>query len=336
MRFALVSLFLQLNLVSAAYWKFSTDKLGLFVQEYPSVNANPPDFADDYLGLLKRSYETDQIHDPTSSTAEWDRFAYYVQHLNQISGSSEQYKVLYLGRHGEGYHNIAPKLFDQECFRCYWQTQEGSGNITWADASLTLTGVQQAERARDFWTTATDMDKIPAPEKFYSSSLARCLQTSNITFAGLPALGSKKIIVDERIREIMDGCSCNWRRAKSELQPLFPLHSYPADMPEQDAMYKPGMSESEQAFTVRVTDFLNSVWQSSETYVSVTAHAGTIHAILRIAGHPNPNFPMATGQVIPILVKGSKVEGARPVVNAAGPTPLRACQRSCGPSKLRR
>ena len=39
------------------------------------------------------------------------KFEHYVWRLNRGSGRNVQYKVLYLGRHGEGYHNVAESYY---------------------------------------------------------------------------------------------------------------------------------------------------------------------------------------------------------------------------------
>jgi hypothetical protein len=58
------------------------------------------------MGLLNRSYPTDEVFDPTGKNTQWERFANYVQHLNRAANTADFYKVLYLGRHGEGFHNV--------------------------------------------------------------------------------------------------------------------------------------------------------------------------------------------------------------------------------------
>jgi hypothetical protein len=58
------------------------------------------------MGLLNRSYPTDEAFDPAREKTQWERFANYVQYLNKMAKTGECYKVLYLARHGEGYHNV--------------------------------------------------------------------------------------------------------------------------------------------------------------------------------------------------------------------------------------
>lgn len=67
--------------------------------------------AKENFGLIKRTYETDGDFDPNSKKTQWERFAYYVDHLRQTSAGKTDYKILYLGRHGEGFHNVAEAFF---------------------------------------------------------------------------------------------------------------------------------------------------------------------------------------------------------------------------------
>lgn len=63
------------------------------------------------FGLINRPYDTDKEFDPTSQKTQWQRFEHQVFRLNRQSGSHVQYKVLYMGRHGEGYHNVAEAFY---------------------------------------------------------------------------------------------------------------------------------------------------------------------------------------------------------------------------------
>lgn len=56
------------------------------------------------LGLLKQTYSSDD--ETTSDLPSWTRFIRYVKSLNDAAPENVQYKVLYLTRHGLGFHNI--------------------------------------------------------------------------------------------------------------------------------------------------------------------------------------------------------------------------------------
>ena len=55
------------------------------------------------LALLSREYPTDTSG--TLNEKDWVRFANHVTSLNQTAPANVSYKVLYLTRHGFGYHN---------------------------------------------------------------------------------------------------------------------------------------------------------------------------------------------------------------------------------------
>jgi len=39
--------------------------------------------------------------------AQWLKLNKYIRYLNEHADAKTQFKVLYLGRHGQGYHNVA-------------------------------------------------------------------------------------------------------------------------------------------------------------------------------------------------------------------------------------
>lgn len=42
---------------------------------------------------------------------QWERFYHQVKWLNKHSPVNVEYKVLFMGRHGEGWHNAAESLY---------------------------------------------------------------------------------------------------------------------------------------------------------------------------------------------------------------------------------
>jgi hypothetical protein len=65
------------------------------------------------FGLINRTYPTDKRFDAAGKKTQWQRFEAWVKHLN--SGCNKkpnvQYKVLFMGRHGEGWHNAAESFY---------------------------------------------------------------------------------------------------------------------------------------------------------------------------------------------------------------------------------
>jgi hypothetical protein len=65
------------------------------------------------LGLRERSYPTDDDFWAAKGTApaelgatKWPRFQYYIKQLNSHNPENEQYKILFVVRHGQGLHNV--------------------------------------------------------------------------------------------------------------------------------------------------------------------------------------------------------------------------------------
>lgn len=55
------------------------------------------------FGLIDRSYEGDEQFDSTRQKTQWERFANEVHRLNKAGNGKTQYKLFFMGRHGEGY-----------------------------------------------------------------------------------------------------------------------------------------------------------------------------------------------------------------------------------------
>lgn len=64
------------------------------------------------LALIPRAYESDEASGETGT--QWARFARYVDWLNKGAGQGVCYKVLYLTRHGKGWHNLVHERVGNE------------------------------------------------------------------------------------------------------------------------------------------------------------------------------------------------------------------------------
>jgi hypothetical protein len=58
------------------------------------------------LGLVPQVYATDHLDPNGMSQPPWVRFKSFIESLNAQEPASKFYKVLYLTRHGLGYHNV--------------------------------------------------------------------------------------------------------------------------------------------------------------------------------------------------------------------------------------
>jgi len=55
------------------------------------------------LGLINQTYSQDSS--ATANLSQWQRFNRVLYDLNQLAPANTVYKLLFIGRHGEGYHN---------------------------------------------------------------------------------------------------------------------------------------------------------------------------------------------------------------------------------------
>ncbi|KAI4245828.1 MAG: hypothetical protein L6R40_002356 [Gallowayella cf. fulva] len=163
-----------------------TTVTGYFLQDDNATVAENFDFISTNFGLIERDYQSDSSHDGQGEKkTQWERFQREVARLNQQGEQGTVYKVLFIGRHGQGVHNVAERRYGTAEWDRYWAAQEGDSIAQWVDPHLTETGIHQAETVHAFWKHQLAVAKTPAPESYYSSPLYRCLETANLTFADL-------------------------------------------------------------------------------------------------------------------------------------------------------
>jgi len=106
------------------YYKFETVK-GFFAQSEDETDDTKFDFVNspcsfigrasltcgDFLqrkqnfGLIDREYGTEERVE--EAKRQWQSFEKYVRDLDEKTEKGVSYKVLFLGRHGQGWHNVA-------------------------------------------------------------------------------------------------------------------------------------------------------------------------------------------------------------------------------------
>jgi broad specificity phosphatase PhoE len=110
----------------------------------------------------------------------------------------------------------------------------------------------------------------------------------------------------EGLRESIGLHTCDKRRNKSYLQRTYPDFNFELGFREEDELWGPIYEETFEQQVIRVRTVLDSIWQNERaTYISMTAHGGTIAAILANLGHRN--FRLQTGAMIPVVVKGTYI-----------------------------
>lgn len=161
---------------------------------------------------------------------------------------------------------------------------DGNGTSVWADAKITPNGVAQAVKANKFWADKIKTQKIPVPESYYSSPLTRCLQTAEITFAGLdlPSRQPFDLTVKEDFREGISGHTCDRRGTKTYIEEAFPEYKVEEGFSETDLLWRALFAEPQKNEDIRIKTGLDQVFDSDDsTYVSITAHSGAIGSMLR-------------------------------------------------------
>lgn len=301
---------------------------GYFLQDEPTTDPSKFDYVESNFGLIPRSYDSDAEFDPNSQKTQWERFTHHIDQLNRDSGSLTSYRVLFLGRHGEGYHNVAEAKYGTAAWDCYWSLREGDENTTWADARLTPVGVEQARTAHDAWKTQLAR-KAPAPQSYYVSPLNRCLATANLTFAGLgvPHTEPFQPVIKELLRETIGLHTCDRRSSRSAIAAEYPTYRFEAGFAEDDPLYEADLRESNTARDARLRELLFDVLgHDRSTFLSLTAHSGAITSILKVVGHRE--FALQTGGVIPVLLRVERVAGPPPVMRVDPPTRAPECEGS--------
>ncbi|OOQ90488.1 putative GPI anchored protein [Penicillium brasilianum] len=306
---------LAASVQAASSWSIEYSTVtGFFLQDETATDASSFDYTAVNFGLINRTYPTDQsLKHHGKDLTQWERFYHQVQKLNDESNKNVEYKVLFLGRHGEGWHNAAETFYGTPAWNCYWAELDGNDTATWHDAALTTNGVNQALIAHNFWQKEIDEQRIHTPDNYYVSPLTRALQTANYTFNGLDlphGSSSFKPVVKELFREGVSIHTCDHRRSKTYIKGLFPSWRIESGFVENDELWNGVTAETSAAQDVRSAAALGEVFfatsSKEDSFVSVTSHSGEISSILRVLGHRT--FSLKTGAVIPVLVKAEKVK----------------------------
>ncbi|KAI4187546.1 MAG: hypothetical protein L6R41_002734 [Letrouitia leprolyta] len=280
---------------------------GYFLQDDPSTIAEDFDFISNDFGLINRDYIPD-LPQRRASETQWQRFEREVRRLNAEAGEGVCYKVLYLGRHGQGVHNVAEQRYGREEWDRYYASLQGDSHGPWSDAHLTKTGIQQALSLHEFWKRQLGEAKIPAPEKYYTTPLYRCLETANLTFEKLelPADRPYEPIVKELLREANGVHTCDRRSSLSLLRSSFTNFTFERGFAEEDELWSASQRETDGELDERMKELLDDVFSNDgSTFLSFTSHSGAICSLLRVLGHRE--FRLITGGVIPVLARAESV-----------------------------
>ncbi|CAD6573642.1 MAG: hypothetical protein CYPHOPRED_005185 [Cyphobasidiales sp. Tagirdzhanova-0007] len=269
---------------------------GVFIQDDSGFDASNYHLLNDSFGLIDKSEN------------RWRNLSSYIENLNSQSDNLTAYKLIYIARHGEGYHNVAEALrpfvlrADDFFPHQYWSELRTDGNITWGpDPALTPKGINQALSVAAGWEQQMLAD-VPLPQALYSSPLRRSASTLSITWAN-PLL-QKGVVptFKENLRESIGLHTCDQRSTKSVIASEYPAWQFEPSFSENDELWNAVYEETSAQQALRTQQVLNELFATdSSTYLSITAHSGTINAFFRVVGHRM--FGVQTGGFVPVLVK---------------------------------
>lgn len=271
--------------------------------------------------------------------AELERTLAELNFQGRIHDGSS-YKLLYAGRHGQGFHNVAQSKYGNDAWDNYWSELTTDGTLVWGpDARLTPLGIQQAHDVNDGWMKFRQQsDSPPLPSKLYSSPLSRALSTMEISYNNLllqdptqadsgssgwtiggfggeplhipgilpivPVPNAWGPTVKELFREEYGQHTCDERRTKTQLQADYPNVNFEQGFSETDQLWTT-TREEDSHLDQRIQQALTQMWNESpgNHVVSLTSHSGVMQSIFRVVGH-YPISP-ATGAFIPLIIKAT-------------------------------
>ncbi|KAK7686885.1 hypothetical protein QCA50_009961 [Cerrena zonata] len=235
----------------------------------------------------------------------WNDVIEEVQRLNNKHGHKKQYKLFFLARHGEAWHNVAEEYYSSKEWNCEWQMKDGNGTIEWFDAKLTSTGEGQIERLSKAWDSQIHHNNAPIPQLYYISPLTRTLQTFELTWSNLINIYDSKPKVVELARETYGIGTESKRHNASYIDFNFPFVKFDTGFTFNDDLWIPDKHESHQHRNYRAHLLLNEIFKKDDnTVISITSHSGLISSILKVIGHRK--WELKTGQMVPVIIEGSK------------------------------
>jgi broad specificity phosphatase PhoE len=177
------------------------------------------------------------------------------------------------------------------------------------DASLVEEGIKQVRDLGEFWMKSIRDDGVPFPETFYTSPLARCLQTTEIAFSRLGGDLNKPFhpTVKELIRERLTTHTCDWRGPRSSVESKYSNYLIEAGMSEEDQLWNADREETEKEHTARKQIALEDIFSTDPNqFISITTHSFAISAFLAAVGART--FRVREGSTIPLFIKATKLE----------------------------
>ncbi|KAH8834772.1 histidine phosphatase superfamily [Flagelloscypha sp. PMI_526] len=275
--------------------------LGFFAQDNTTA---PGDLGAVRCKLLRPVFTPPRFGLIDDSQKRWSTFFKNLHNLN-CESKKTSYKLFILGRHGQGYHNVAEAFYGTEAWDDYWSKLNGNGTITWGpDAELTDLGKVQAEAARALYNDELTNASLPIPSHFYTSPLTRAMDTHDITFQDIEHKKPKTLVV-ENCREVYGEHTCDKRRTKTFIHEQHPQYKIEKGFTEEDELWTEERETDEHAIARAgtVAQMVFSSTSEDDTLISITAHSGFINSFLQAVGREKYSLP--TGGILPVIVKAT-------------------------------
>lgn len=145
---------------------------------------------------------------------------------------------------------------------------------------------------------------MPFFDKYYASPLSRCIETAHETFKGLDLPKDKPFVplVKELLREGISIRTCDHRSNKTYISTLTPKIKFEKGFAEKDPYWTGKKGETGEHQLERSKDVLDDIFTADNSvWISISSHSGEITKLLQALNH-RP-FRLATGQIIPVLVR---------------------------------
>ncbi|KAF9459985.1 histidine phosphatase superfamily [Collybia nuda] len=233
------------------------------------------------------------------SQDRWTRFVTHIEELNKTPDRNTKYKVIFFGRHGEGFHNVGEAKYGTKAWDDYWSKLNGDGKLVWGpDPELTATGIRQAVTAQEAWEIELTFG-IPLPEKLYTSPLTRAMKTCEVTFNGVLPDDKRRAVVVENCREENGVHTCDKRRTKGYIRENFPSFDIEPGFTEDDTLWDQHTRETKASLAQRAGKVLDIIFENDQE----VSHGGIINGFLKCLGRLPYALPTGGKKIVPL--KGS-------------------------------
>ncbi|CUM45591.1 uncharacterized protein AC631_02370 [Debaryomyces fabryi] len=272
------------------YWKFEIVP-NYFKQSDLATDETTFNYLNEHFGRVK----------------SWENVFENLDKLNEAADSDVCYKVFFLARHGQGYHNLAHDKYGNDAWNDYWSKINGDGEIVWGpDPELTELGQNQAKENYKQWQVELKHG-CRLPTRWFVSPLSRSIDTLTITWENITKLEEARPLIKENIRETIGVHTCDKRSTRSIIDSKYSPKGYIIEpgFAEEDVYFKKDYRETVREHAMRINEFFQEIFTLKDNVICVTSHSGSIRASLLVLGHRQ--FSVGTGGMIPVFVKGTKI-----------------------------